>query len=364
MTEPEQSMATAAFIHGRGDIRIGPYTPPAAPDNWTNVHIEAVGICGSDLHYYKDGAIGSATIDKPFVPGHEFSARLSTDIEALSLERNQLVAVDPALPCHQCEWCFRGHHNLCPHTVFIGAPPYDGALTQQIAIPMQSIVALPSTISPVQAAMLEPLGVCIHAVDLAKPKLLETVAVLGCGPIGLGIVQLLNLAGVSTIYAVDPQSHRSAAAKAQGATASGESVDMIHDLTEGRGCDLVIEATNSPHGFSHAVKAARIGARLVLAGIPDGNEYAPLTAADARRKGLGVKFSRRMGHVYPRAIELVNSKKIDCDELVSHHFTLEDTASAFAMQADEAPGLIKSIVYPNGIMPSVSKTTDRDTSLG
>jgi len=113
------------------------------------------------------------------------------------------------------------------------------------------------------------------------------------------------------------------------------------------GCDLVIEATNSPHGFVDAVKASKIGARVVLAGIPDGNDYAPLSAAEARRRGLSVKFSRRMGTVYPRAIDLVDSNHVDVDLLVSHHFTLDETPEAFAMQDEQADGLIKSIVCLN-----------------
>jgi len=100
--------------------------------------------------------------------------------------------------------------------------------------------------------------------------------------------------------------------------------------------------------MSDAVKASRIGARIVLVGIPDGDIYQPLTAADTRRRGLTIKFSRRMGEVYPRAIELVDKGEVDVDVMLTHHFSLEQTPDAFALQADEAPGLIKSVVHPNG----------------
>lgn len=341
-------MATAAFIYGAGDIRVDTHTPATAKDGWASVRVASVGICGSDLHYYKDGGIGSATIEKPFVPGHEFSAYVTEDIESRSLRRGQLVAVDPALPCHNCEWCFRGYHNLCPHVVFIGAPPYNGALTQDLPVPVQNIIPMPSSLTADQGAMLEPLGVCIHAIDLARPRLGETAAVLGCGPIGLGLVQLLKLSGCSAVYAVDPLAHRHAAATDCQADAAGDSLQLVLDHTHGRGCDLVIEATNSPDGMVDAVNAASIGGRVVLVGIPDGNLYSPLSAADARRKALQIKFSRRMGDVYPRAIDLVVNERVDVDKLVSHRFELEDTPAAFAMQADNTDGLIKSIVYPNG----------------
>ena len=341
-------MGTAAFIHGVRDVRVGPFEPPAGGPGSVSVEIASVGLCGSDLHYYKDGGIGSATIVEPFVPGHEFSARLARDVESLSLERGRLVAVDPARPCHRCEWCRQGHHNLCPNVVFLGAPPHHGALTGTLEVPVESLFALPEGMTPDQGAMLEPLGVCIHAIDLARPRLMESVAVVGCGPIGLGIVQLLARGDCGDIVAVDPQPHRAALARDLGATAVGSDVDAVLDATGGLGCHLVIEATNSPHGLSEAVRAARIGARAVLVGIPDGDAYAPLAAADARRRGLTLRFSRRMGDVYPRAIALVERGEIDVDALVSHRFALDEVPEAFRMQADEAPGLIKSLVRPGG----------------
>lgn len=341
-------MGTAAYIHGAGDIRIGNYDPDPAEPGWSLVNIASVGVCGSDLHYYKDGGIGSAEISKPFIPGHEFSAHLTADIEHKSLRNGQLVAIDPALPCHQCEWCFKGHHNLCPHVVFIGAPPHNGALTQTLSVPVESILPIPESITADQAAMLEPLGVCIHAVDLAKPQLMESVAVIGCGCIGLGIIQLLKLSGCGTIYAIDPQAHRVEAATKLGADIGADSVNAVRDSTQGRGCDLVIEATNSPNGMVDAVRACCIGGRAVLVGIPDGNHYSPMDASEARRKGLKLKMSRRMGNVYPRAIELVHQSKVNVDAMVSHRFSLEDSADAFEMQANDTDGLIKSIIYPNG----------------
>lgn len=340
-------MNMAAYIHGVRDVRVGDIAPPTLSTGSVLVDVLAVGICGSDLHYYKDGGIGGAIIQQPFVPGHEFSGRLCSDVEELGLVRGQLVAVDPATACHRCEWCVQGYHNLCPNVIFLGAPPYNGALTHQIAVPKQSLFALPDAMSPDQGAMLEPLGVCIHAIDLATPRLLETVSLIGCGPIGLGILQLLKLSGVGDIIAVDPQPHRTALAKQLGASHVGDSMQAVHDHTEGLGCHLVIEATNSPDGLSHAIKSSRIGGRLVMVGIPDGDSYTNIQASEARRRGLTLKFSRRMGNVYPRAIELVEQNKVDVDVLVSHHFNLGGTADAFAMQANEELGFIKSVICPS-----------------
>ena len=340
-------MGTAAFIHGVRDVRLGEFETATAGEGHSLVEVVSVGICGSDLHYYKDGSIGSAEIKAPFVPGHEFSARLLADDESRGWRRGQLIAVDPAQPCHNCEWCMQGYHNLCPNVVFLGAPPYHGALTNKIVVPDNSMFALPEGMTSDQGAMLEPLGVCIHAIDLARPRLMEKVAVVGCGPIGLGIIQLLKRGDCGEIIAIDPLSHRREMAQQLGADVVGEHVDAVGDSTYGLGCHLVIEASNSPAGMSDAIKATRIGGRVVLVGIPDGNVYDPLTAADTRRRGLSLKFSRRMGHVYPRAIELVHTDEVDVDIMVTHRFPLTETHEAFAQQAEEAPGLVKSIVYPN-----------------
>jgi len=199
--------------------------------------------------------------------------------------------------------------------------------------------------------MLEPLGVCVHAIDLAKVRLRETVAVLGCGGIGLGVLQLLNQSSCGPVLAVDPQPHKVQQALKAGAVAAAETLEVIHEYTNNRGCDLVIEATNSPDGFAHAVRAAAIGGRIILVGIPDGDIYSSIAASEARRRGLDIRFSRRMGDVYPRAIELVVEQQVDVDAIVSHHLPLDATRNAFEWQANETDGLIKSMIYP-GQVPS------------
>lgn len=336
----------ALFIHGAGDIQVSDFQPPEPLQNETMVDVAAVGVCGSDLHYYKDGGIGSAKISTPFIPGHEFSAFATEDIPDKGIAKGELIAVDPATPCHSCEWCQRGYHNLCPSVSFIGAPPYNGAMTASLPVPTSSLIKLPTGMSAEQAAMLEPLGVCIHAIDLAKPRLMESIAVLGCGGIGLGIIQLLAKTGCHQIIAIDPQQHRAAKALSVGAHAAGDSIEIVKETTALRGCDLVIEATNSPVGMADAVVCAAIGGRVVLVGIPDGDQYTSFSAAEARRRALDIRFSRRMGDVYDRAISLVQHAHIDVDTLVTHRFAVEESQKAFDLQVKNAPELIKSMILP------------------
>lgn len=341
-------MSRAVFLHAAGDARVAPFNLREGAAGETLLDVAAVGLCGSDLHYYKDGGIGSAVIAEPFVPGHEFSGWLTEDLPELGLERGALVAVDPNQACGHCEHCRSGHPNLCPEVVFIGAPPHDGAMTERIWVPKSQIVAVPQDFSPSDAVMLEPLGVAIHAVDLAKPRLLERVALIGCGPIGLLILQVLRTAGVGEILACDPQPHRRELALKLGASKAGASVADIAEWRKGEGLPLVIEATNAPEGFRDAIRAARIGGRVVLVGIPDGDSYV-IPAAEARRRGLNIKFSRRMGHVYPRAIELVAQGKVDVEAVVSHRFPLADGPAAFRRHADNEAGMVKSMIYPGGL---------------
>lgn len=340
-------MSKALYLHAAFDARVSPFNLGEGKPGETLLKVAAVGLCGSDLHYYKDGGIGAAVIKAPFVPGHEFGAYLTEDFEAKGLKRGDLVAVDPNNACGHCDFCKVGHPNLCPNVKFIGAPPFDGAMTEQIWVPTSQIVPLPAGFTADEAAMLEPLGVAIHAVDLAKPRLLERVALVGCGPIGLLILQVLNAAGAGEILAVDPLPHRQKRAAELGAARVGASVAEIRDWTHGEGCPLVIEATNAPEGFRDAVLAARIGGRVVLVGIPDGDIYT-LSAAEPRRRGLKVKFARRMGEVYPRAIEMVAQRLVDVTAVVSHRATLDQTPDAFKRHAENAPGVIKTLIYPNG----------------
>ena len=340
-------MSRALYIHGKEDARVAPFNLREGKPGETLLEVAAVGLCGSDLHYYKDGGIGAAVIKDPFVPGHEFAGYLCEDVEAAGLRRGALVAVDPNNACGQCEWCHAQHFNLCPNVKFIGAPPIDGAMTQRIWVPVSHVVPLPKKFDPLDGVMLEPLGVAIHAVDLAKPRLLERVGVLGCGPIGLLIMQVLKAAGASEILACDPLAHRRAIADKLGASRVFAAAQEIAEASQG-GCTLVVEATNSPDGFRDAITATRIGGRIVLVGIPDGDTYT-LPAADARRRALKIKFARRMGEVYPRAIELVASGKVDVRSMVSHRVSLEETPATFAALARNAPGYVKALIYPNEI---------------
>jgi L-iditol 2-dehydrogenase len=259
------------------------------------------------------------------------------------------VAVDPNVPCDTCEYCLGGHPNLCPDHYFAGHYPTDGALREYIAWPMKSLVPIPDTISDEEAALLEPLGVAIHNVDLGHIKPGMSVGVYGCGPVGLLTIQVARAAGASEVIATDVLPHRLDAAKVMGAdrvylaSPEGEERARILADTHQEGVDVTFEVAGENPAVETAIETAKPGGRVVLCGIPAVDRIS-FRASAARRKGLSIMMVRRMGRVYPRAIKMVEAGQVDLRSLVTHRFPLERAAEAFEL-ASRREGL-KIIITP------------------
>jgi L-iditol 2-dehydrogenase len=327
------TQATAARLHGLGDLRVGDEPVPEPGAGESLVRVEAVGICGSDLHWFEEGGIGDARLTDPVVPGHEFAGV----VEGGPLDGRR-VAVDPALPCGVCARCLEGHRNLCPQVVFAGHGDCDGGLREYLSWPTTALHPLPDSMDGVTGALLEPLGVAIHAFDLGHVHLGDDVAVVGCGPIGLLIAQVARAAGARIALAVDPLEHRRAAAEAAGAelVAAPEDVPSLE-------VDVAFEAAGTDAGVDLAMRATRPGGRLVLAGIP-GDDRTSFSAGLARRRGLTIVLVRRMGEVYPRAIQLVERGAVDVGSLVTDRYPLAEAAEAFASAVTRSG--LKVVVEP------------------
>jgi len=325
---------TAARLHGVRDIRMHSEALPVAGAGEELVRITAVGLCGSDLHWFTEAGIGDAKLTRPVVPGHEFAGVIEGG------PRHGLpVAVDPALPCRQCEMCVGGDGNLCPDVVFAGHGGQDGGLQQYLAWPSWALHPLPGGLSAADGAMLEPLGVALHALDLGHLRIGSTVAVVGAGPIGLLLVQAAKSAGATRVVAVEPLAHRRDAAKRLGADLVLDADDACDEI----GADTVFEMAGNDEAVELSLRAARPGARVVLGGIPDGDRTS-FQASLARRKGLTLVLVRRMNEAYPRAIRLVEQGLVDVSSIVSHRYPLERAAEAFAVAA-ERKGL-KVVIEP------------------
>jgi L-iditol 2-dehydrogenase len=315
-------------LHAIGDLRIHDEPIPVVQQGEQLVRVKSVGVCGSDLHWFSEGGIGDAQISYPLVLGHEFAG---------ITESGERVAIDPAIPCGCCEWCEKGSPNLCANLKFAGHGVQDGALREFLSWPQKCLYRMPDSISDADGAMLEPLGVAIHAVDLGKLKAGMKVGVFGCGPIGLLIIQLAKLSGATQIIATDKLVHRVEAAKGFGANQAflieGDSqVSETGKMDKERGVDVAFEAAGEQGAIDDAFGAVRPGGKVILAGIPD-HDKTSFSASTARRKGLTIKMVRRMKHTYPRAIELVSKGLVDVRSLVTHRFPLDQTGEAFRVAA-------------------------------
>ena len=313
-------------LHATGDLRIHDEPVPTPGEGEKLVRVKAVGVCGSDLHWFSEAGIGDVQLERPLVLGHEFAG---------VTENGESVAVDPAIPCGECEFCGHGHPNLCEKMIFAGHGDQDGALQEWIAWPKQQLFPIPESLTSADGAMLEPLGVAIHAVNLGKLQAGMTVGVFGCGPIGLMTVQLARLSGASNILATDLLPHRVEAAKSLGAQQAfivGGRLDpsQMRAATGGRGVDVAFEMAGEQDAVDDAFAAVVPGGKVILTGIPS-EDQTLFTASVARRKGLTIKLVRRMKHTYPRAIELVSKGLVDVRSLVTHRFSLENAAEAFAV---------------------------------
>jgi L-iditol 2-dehydrogenase len=320
-----------ARLYAVGDVRVGEAEQPTAGSGESLVRVSAVGLCGSDLHWFDQGGIGDAQLAGPLVLGHEFGG-----VVVGGPLDGQRVAVDPARPCGVCARCREGNVNLCPTVVFAGHGTQDGGLREYVAWPDRLLHPVPHSVSDEAVAMLEPLGVALHSFDLGHVRLGAAVAVVGCGPIGLLLLQLARAAGCTPVIAVEPLAHRRTRAADLGADVVLEpTADLAEALVDAGvpdGVDVTFEIAGTDPAVSVAMRLARPGARVVLGGIPAADSTT-FPASVARRKGLTLALVRRMKETYPRALRMVERGVVDVDSLVSHRFALSNVAEAFATAA-------------------------------
>jgi L-iditol 2-dehydrogenase len=343
----------ALRLHPDRQLRLHDEPIPEPGPGEALLRIRGVGLCGSDRHWVVDGGIGDAVLDTPLVLGHEFDGV----VESGSL-RGRRVAVDPAVSCGTCEPCIGGAENLCLRVRFAGHGQTDGALREYIAWPERSLYPLSDALDERVGPLVEPLAVAIHGVDLGRLHAGATVAVIGCGPIGLLVIALARAAGVGMIVATDPSRVRLDAATSFGAThaieAGGTSADgeAVLATTKGRGLDVVFEAAGDAPAVDCAVTVAAPGARVVLLGIPP-DDRTTFNASAARRKGLTLKLTRRSTHdSFRRAVALAEAGAIDLAGLVTLRVPLTDGARGFdALVRRDG---IKTLIEPGGDTPSPS----------
>jgi L-iditol 2-dehydrogenase len=315
-------------LHATGDLRLHDENDPEPDRNECLLRVTAVGLCGSDVHWYGEAGIGDARLTKPLVLGHEFAGILES-----GAHKGRKVAVDPAIACRQCRYCEEGNPNLCSNLRFAGHDTVDGALREKLCWPESLVHVLPEEFNAVDGVMLEPLGVALHALTLGHVLPGMSVGIFGCGPIGLLLVQLARVAGAAEIIATDRLANRLDAAKAFGATrsilaANSQEHAQLEAAIKGDGVDIAFEAAGKNEAVESAILTTRPGRLVILIGIPE-EDRTVFPASVARRKGLTLKLVRRMKHTYPRAIEMVRNGVVDVRSLVTHRYPLTEFKTAF-----------------------------------
>lgn len=334
----------AAVLHAPRTIRVEDRPVPRLGPRDVLVEVRAVGVCGSDVHYYEHGRIGRYEVVSPLVLGHEASG-VVVDLgpEARAHSVGDRVALEPGVPCGRCRECRAGRYNLCPYVHFLATPPHDGAFARLVAIHEDFAHALPEMLSDEAGALLEPLSVGLWACWKGQVTAGTDVLVTGAGPIGQLAAQTALALGARRVLVTDLEPRRLAFAQAHGA----ETMDVREGFPGARGteADVLLECSGNENALVDGIRALRPAGRAVCVGMgPDVQATVPLAVIQERELVLTGTF--RYANTYPAAIALAASGRVDLDGLVSARFDLESTERALRAMHDD-PGTIKAMVYPS-----------------
>jgi L-iditol 2-dehydrogenase len=340
------TMATtmrASVMTGVGTLQIEERPVPSPGPREVLVEVAAVGVCGSDVHYYRHGRIGDFIVEEPMILGHELSGRIAAVGDGVDADRvGQRVAVEPQYPCRTCRQCTAGRYNMCPEMKFYATPPVDGAFCRYVTIGAEMAHPVPDSISDDAAALLEPLSVAIATMRKAEIAPGSTVLIAGAGPIGVICAQAARAFGAARIVVSDPVSSRRERVLRFGATEVVDpTVDDIAALDPQ--VDAFIDASGAAPAVVSGIKAVGPAGRVVLVGMGSGDYALPISYIQFMEITVTGVF--RYTDTWPAAIHLVSSGAVDLDSLVTGRYDLEHVADA--LDSDTEPTSLKSIVMPS-----------------
>jgi L-iditol 2-dehydrogenase len=329
----------SAVLYGEKDLRIEERAMPEPQLGEVLVRVEAVGICGSDIHYYEHGRIDDAVVLSPMVVGHESAGVVVSVGDGIDPKRvGQRVALEPGVPDGTCEQCRIGRYNLCPNVRFFATPPVDGSIAQFITINAAFAHRAPSGITLEQAAMAEPVSVGVWANRKASVGPGDRVLVTGAGPIGLFAAQAARSYGASAVTITDVSDYRLGVARELGFDACSATEPLID------GFDVLLECSGAPAAITSGINALNRAGRAVLIGA--GADTVPLPVSRIQGYELTVTGVRRYANTYPIALDLIASGKVDTSLVISHRFSLEETEQALTL-GRRVPDSLKPVVAPN-----------------
>lgn len=337
--EPSATMR-ASVLTGAGAISVLERPVPQVRSDEVLIKVAAVGVCGSDVHYYREGRIGDFVVDGPLILGHEVSGRIVAAGASVDAARiGERVAIEPQRPCRVCAQCKAGRYNLCPHMEFYATPPVDGAFCEYVTIQADFAHPIPDTVSDEAAALLEPLSVGIWASRKARIVPGSRVLIAGAGPIGVITAQAAKAFGAAEIIVTDPVAERRRLVERFGAT---HTLDPREDDVRNLAVDAFIDASGATPAVISGIESVRGGGVVVLVGMGSDKIGVPIPVIQNRELSLTGVF--RYTDTWPTAAHLVASGQVDLDSLVTGRFSLEEAEDA--LNADRTPGSLKSMVVP------------------
>ncbi len=312
------------------------------------VRVRAVGVCGSDLHYFSEGSIGDIQCAYPMVLGHEPAGEVDkTGPGVTGWSAGDRAIFEPALYCYHCEYCLTGRHNICANIRFLSMPGEPGFLRDYVVLPAANLMALPPGLSFDAGTIVEPLAVALHSMEFAAVRLGETAVVFGAGPIGLLTIAALRLCGASRIWSVEPVAARRELALTMGATCAlhpseGQAKAILRE-TGWRGVDVAFDCAAKGETVNQCLGATRNGGRVILTGIPS-SETVSFEFHVMRRKELAVFNVRRSNHESHAALEMLTREPSRFQPLVTHTRSLPRVQEAFEMVEGYREGVGKMVI--------------------
>ncbi|KAF4721674.1 hypothetical protein FOZ62_021477 [Perkinsus olseni] len=360
------------IIRGRGDMSMEEIPMPGSPQRGEClIRVEKVGICGSDVHFYKNGAVGGYVVRSPMVIGHEGAGVIEQLGEGVSgLQVGDRVALEPAVPCGHCDLCKSGKYNLCPDIKCFGTPPNNGCLTRYVRHPASLCFKLPENVSLEEGVMCEPLAVATYGCkDRAEVKAGDKVLVFGDGPIGTMSAMVSFALGAARVLVCGHHSDklqgiveacpRAEVLNVKGAGDYTQVAEKIRDTLEGP-ANCSVDTTGAQDAMSSCIKATQSGGRVAMVGI--GAVEMELPVVDALIREVDIRGTFRFRNTYPTCIDMISKGKVDVKQLVTHryHFNNDEVLQAFE---DCSAGVGKSVVKDSSTSSSVAKAIPASRGL-
>lgn len=332
-----------SVLRGAGDLAVEERADPVPGPHDVLVRVRSVGVCGSDVHYYEHGRIGSHKVESPLVLGHEPSGEVvevGTEVDRGRI--GQRVSLEPGVPDFTCAECRAGRYNLCPNVRFFATPPIDGAFAELVVVNEQFAHPVPESLSDDAAALLEPLSVGLWACRKSGVTAGSRVLVTGAGPVGLVAAQAAMALGAAEVTVTDVNPHRLKLAADLGATSTVD-VSTVSLAQSGVEPDVLLECSGHPAATAEALTAVARAGRVVLVGM--GSDVMPLPVSRIQEYELTITGTFRYSHTWPAAIALAASGRVELDRLVTGHYGLDQVGEALSAGRTD-PLTVKPIVRP------------------